>query len=86
MSLNAMASPAALEPAPLVTLIAAGCSIKAVQEALGHANASETLDTYSHLWPSDDDRIRDAVQSLHGHGRPVSSTDSVAPALQDPRS
>lgn len=67
-------------------LIAAGCSIKAVQEALGHANASETLDTYSHLWPSDDDRIRDAVQSLHGHARPVSSTDSVAPALQDPRS
>src|SRR5829696_3677677 len=47
-------------------LIAAGCSIKAVQEALGHANASETLDTYSHLWPADEDRIRDAVQALHG--------------------
>jgi site-specific recombinase XerD len=46
-------------------LIAAGCSIKAVQEALGHANASETLDTYSHLWPTDQDRIRDAVQALH---------------------
>jgi integrase len=30
-------------------LIAAGCSIKAVQEGLGHANASETLDTYSQL-------------------------------------
>jgi hypothetical protein len=67
-------------------LIAAGCSIMAVQEALGHANASETLDTYSHLLPSDDDRIRDAVQSLHGHARPVSSTDSVAPALQEHRS
>jgi integrase len=47
-------------------LIAAGCSIKAVQSALGHANASETLDTYSHLWPADEDRIREAVQSLHG--------------------
>jgi integrase len=44
-------------------LIAAGCSIKAVQSALGHANASETLDTYSHLWP------REAVQSLHGPSR-----------------
>ena len=45
------------------TLIGAGCSIMAVQEALGHANASETLDTYSHLWPSDQDRIRDAVDA-----------------------
>jgi len=44
-------------------LIATGCSIKAVQEALGHASAKETLDTYSHLWPDDHDRIRGAVQS-----------------------
>jgi site-specific recombinase XerD len=50
-------------------LIAAGCSIKAVQSALGHANASETLDTYSHLWPADEDRIRDAVEALHGRSR-----------------
>lgn len=47
-------------------LVAAGCSIKAVQDALGHANASETLDTYSYLWLADEDRIRDAVQNLHG--------------------
>lgn len=50
-------------------LIAAGCSLKAVQSAPGHANASETLDTYSHLWPADEDRIREAVQSLHGRSR-----------------
>ena len=50
-------------------LIAAGCTIKAVQSALGHANASETLDTYSHLWPADDDRIRDAVENVHGGSR-----------------
>jgi integrase len=43
------------------TLIAAGCSIKAVQHALGHATAAETLDTYSHLWPDDEDRIREAI-------------------------
>lgn len=42
-------------------LIGAGCSIKAVQNALGHATAAETLDTYSHLWPDDEDRIRRAV-------------------------
>lgn len=46
-------------------LIAAGCSIKAVQSALGHKNASETLDTYSHLWPADEDRLRQAVELLH---------------------
>jgi integrase len=44
-------------------LIGAGCSIKAVQEALGHANASETLDTYSHLWPADEDPMRVAVDA-----------------------
>jgi integrase len=42
-------------------LIAAGCSVKAVQSALGHERASTTLDTYGHLWPGDDDRIRAAV-------------------------
>jgi integrase len=42
-------------------LISAGCSVKAVQSALGHAKASETLDTYTHLWPSDDDRTRNAI-------------------------
>ena len=42
-------------------LIGAGCSIRAVQDALGHSNASETLDTYSHLRPSDEDRVREAL-------------------------
>ena len=42
-------------------LIAAGASVKAVQEALGHSSAVETLDTYSHLWPSDQERLAKAV-------------------------
>jgi integrase len=46
-------------------LIGAGCSVKAVQEALGHATAAETLDTYSHRWPADEDRTRDAVDAAH---------------------
>jgi len=33
-----------------------GESVKTVQARLGHANAAETLDTYSHLWPDSDDR------------------------------
>ena len=40
-----------------------GCSVKAVQRYLGHKNASETLDTYGHLWPGDEDRIRDAIDA-----------------------
>ena len=43
------------------SLIAAGCSIVAVQRALGHAKPSVTLDVYGHLMPSDTDRIRSAV-------------------------
>ena len=35
--------------------------MKTVQARLGHASASETLDTYSHLWPDSEDRTRDAV-------------------------
>lgn len=45
-------------------LIASGCSVKAVQAALGHASATETLETYSHLWPDDEDRTRAAIQSV----------------------
>lgn len=42
-------------------LIAAGVSVVGVQEMLGHASAVETLNTYSHLWPTDHDRIRQAI-------------------------
>ena len=42
-------------------LIRHGESVKTVQARLGHANAAETLDTYSHLWPDSDDRTREAV-------------------------
>lgn len=33
-------------------LIAAGCDVVTVQRALGHAQASTTLNVYAHLWPS----------------------------------
>ena len=50
-------------------LIARGCSIKAIQRRLGHQSATETLDTYGHLWPDSDDETRDAVdQVLAGLG------------------
>lgn len=33
---------------------------------MGHATAEETLDTYSHLWPDDDEKTTHAVDSLLG--------------------
>jgi integrase len=47
-------------------LIRHGESVKTVQARLGHASATETLDTYSHLWPDSDDRTREAVESVLG--------------------
>lgn len=45
-------------------LISSGCSVKQVQQALGHSSATETLDTYTHLWPSDEDRTREAIAAV----------------------
>ena len=44
-------------------LIASGCSPRAVAAFLGHKNASETLNTYAHLWPNDEDRITAAIDA-----------------------
>ncbi|TWP33537.1 tyrosine-type recombinase/integrase [Leekyejoonella antrihumi] len=45
-------------------LIAAGCDVVTVQRALGHGSATTTLDTYSHLWPTAEDRTRDAASGM----------------------
>lgn len=45
-------------------LIASGASVRVVQARMGHATAAETLDTYSHLWPDDDDRTRAAIDAM----------------------
>jgi integrase len=42
-------------------LIAAGCDVVTVQRALGHSSATTTLNTYSHLWPTAEDRTRAAA-------------------------
>ena len=70
-------------------LIAAGCSVKAVQVALGHESAAVTLDTYSHLWPSDEDRTRAAVESFLRPKDPESRSvrgPFAVPGLQESRS
>ncbi|WP_234998651.1 tyrosine-type recombinase/integrase [Demequina sp. NBRC 110057] len=43
--------------------IAAGADVKVVQQMLGHADASETLNTYAHLWPDKLDTIADALDA-----------------------
>lgn len=45
-------------------LIAAGCDVVTVQRSLGHANATTTLNTYAHLWPTSEDRTRKAAGSI----------------------
>ncbi len=45
-------------------LIRAGLNPKVVATRLGHANAAMTLNTYSHLWPDDEDRTRQAIDDL----------------------
>jgi integrase len=45
-------------------LIAEGCDVVTVQRALGHKSATTTLTTYSHLWPSAEDRTRAASGRL----------------------
>ena len=45
------------------SLIASGLSVAAVQAVLGHASPAETLDVYTHLWPSDEERTRAAIDA-----------------------
>lgn len=42
--------------------IAAGADVKVIQQMLGHADAAETLNTYSHLWP---DRVNEVADALN---------------------
>jgi integrase len=42
-------------------LISGGCSIVAVQRAMGHSKPAITLNLYGHLMPSDTDRVRAAI-------------------------
>jgi integrase len=46
--------------------IASGADVKVIQTMLGHASATETLNTYGHLWP---DRLDEVSQRLHSGRR-----------------
>lgn len=63
-------------------LIANGCDVVTVQRALGHSSATTTLNTYSHLWPTAEDRTRKAAGSLMAGALPILA-DSVRTAEGD---
>jgi len=46
--------------------IAGGCSIKKLQQMLGHKSATETWDTYGHLMGDEDDRSRAVIETQLG--------------------
>lgn len=43
--------------------IAAGADVKVVQQMLGHKDATETLNTYGHLWPERLDEVSTALEA-----------------------
>lgn len=45
-------------------LIHDGCDVVTVQNALGHAKPTTTLNTYAHLWPTAEDRTRNSSAKL----------------------
>lgn len=45
-------------------LISCGVSIVAVSKRLGHANIQQTLNTYSHMMPQDEDKIDEALKKI----------------------
>ncbi|MFI2365391.1 tyrosine-type recombinase/integrase [Promicromonospora sp. NPDC019610] len=59
-------------------LIRHGASVKAVQARLGHKNASETLDTYSHLWPDEEEQTRTAIDLVMSTRPPEAAAPSAA--------
>lgn len=54
--------------------------MKIVQARLGHASATETLDTYAHLWPDNGDRTRAAINEVLSDV--LSSTKSTGTGVQ----
>ncbi|MFJ2631122.1 integrase [Streptomyces sp. NPDC087422] len=47
-------------------LFADGQSPKTVQKRLGHSKPLNTLDTYTHLWPKEEDATAAVIESVLG--------------------
>jgi integrase len=62
----------------VLTLIAAGLHPKIIQTRLGHANITETMGTYGHLFPDAEDAGREALDTALR----TADVHSSRPALQ----
>lgn len=56
--------------------ITAGADVVVVQHMLGHKDATETLNTYSHLWP---DRLDEVLTAMSKHRERALSADTKEP-------
>lgn len=65
-------------------LIAAGMSPRAVADHLGHSDPAETLRTYTHWWPSDTAKLREALRVAMGEvsGPSVSVVDGAGRSVE----
>lgn len=61
------------------TLIKGGESVKVIQARLGHASSGETLDTYGHMFPDDDERTRTIIDALFNAAADASDTGATRP-------
>lgn len=65
------------------TLLDQGESIKAVAEWLGHADAAFTLQTYTHLMPSSDERTKKVINGLYTRKNKRTAQDGPSTAQRD---
>ncbi len=61
--------------------IATGADVTLVQQMLGHADTTETLNSYSHLWPDRIDEISIKLDAARDTTR-VSASAPVSPIAQ----
>ncbi|AVL97559.1 hypothetical protein C6C15_10850 [Microbacterium sp. str. 'China'] len=60
--------------------IAAGADVKLVQLMFGHKDATETLNTYSHLWPNRVDEVIGAVERRRATALALGQLRAIYPA------
>src|SRR5205085_2889253 len=68
------ATPHGLRHAAASFAIAAGASVKGVQNMLGHASATQTLDRYTALWPDEMDAVGDRIDAARNANAKISRT------------
>jgi integrase len=59
-------------------LVSQGASVKAVQELLGHASPSVTLNVYTHLFETDQDALASKLDTLRGRTSRMDSSGTLA--------